>query len=179
MEKNNVKLPPKETDFLNPTTADLMAKIQDFWLRYNKEKSDQYEGAVEDFLELIIYYPNTMCKREMNETLKLLVALFYFYKPFGLSPTIQDKVRKEIMEVIENKWSAPSYDYLAMIFCKSKASIHEAIKQKEAEARQLLEEAQLRMKAKAIALEELVREEKIKLTNENSKRMYELTEQTA
>jgi hypothetical protein len=46
------------------------------------------------------------------------------------------------------------------MFDLSKATIYEAVRQKEAEVKQLLEEAKLRKKAEEIALEELVKEEK-------------------
>jgi deoxyribose-phosphate aldolase len=54
-------------------------------------------------------------------------------------------------------------DYLALIFDRSKSSIHQAIKDKEAEAKAIIEESKLRNKAKKIALEQLIEEEKQKL----------------
>ena len=60
-------------------------------------------------------------------------------------------------------WQGYSYEHLALIFDGSKATIHEAIHQKETEVKQLLTEAMLRQKARSIALDELVKEEREKL----------------
>lgn len=51
----------------------------------------------------------------------------------------------------------------------SKATIHEAIRQKEAEVTKLLSEVKLRSKARSIALEEMVQEEKQKILEEKLK----------
>jgi transposase len=88
----------------------------------------------------------------MTEQLKLLVALMYFS-----SKSENPK---------EGDWEGLSMDYLALIFDKSKKTIHDCIKEKEEEAKKILEEAKLRKKAKEIALKELIEEEKEKLRSQ-------------
>jgi 16S rRNA A1518/A1519 N6-dimethyltransferase RsmA/KsgA/DIM1 with predicted DNA glycosylase/AP lyase activity len=91
----------------------------------------------------------------MTDSLKLLVALMYFdSKPENPK---------------ESGWEGLTMDYLALIFDRSKKTIHDCIKEKEAEAKKILEEAKLRKKAREIALRELIKEEKLKLIQETTK----------
>jgi hypothetical protein len=97
-----------------------------------------------------------MCSYNMTESLKLTIALVYFDN----KPT-EDEKRKE-----NDQWEGYSYEDLALIFDRSKASIHAAIEQKETEARAIVQEARLRRIVNAEARRELIEEEKNKLRNE-------------
>ena len=97
------------------TANEIMDKIRDFHSRWEKSCDDL---APTSFLELLHYYPISICKREMTDTLKTLITLAYFdSKPQN---------RKD-----HGEWKGYSYDDLSLIFCRSKASIHDAVKEKE------------------------------------------------
>ena len=136
-----VKLPQTENDFSNVKVEDLIGKMRSFYERLEKVENADNEFAPLDFLELLTYYPNSMCSFHQTETLKLLISIFYFWGR-----------HKESGEE-ENDYEGYSMDYLSLIFDRSKSSIHQAIKDKEAEAKAIIEEAKLRNKAKRIALE--------------------------
>jgi len=146
-----VKLPDFENDFSNVKVEDVINKMRSFYERFEKVQSADNEFAALDFAELLTYYPVSMCSFHQSETLKSLIALFYYWH------------KEKESEEKENDYEGYSMDYLALIFDKSKSSIHQAIKDKEAEAKAIIEEAKLRTKAKKIALEQLIREEKEKL----------------
>jgi hypothetical protein len=146
-----VKLPQTEDDLVNVKAEDLIGKMRSFYERFEKVANADNEFAPMDFLELLTYYPVSMCSFHQTETLKLLIALFYYW----------DKQKESEEE--ENDYEGYSMDYLSLIFDKSKSSIHQAIKDKEAEAKAIIEESKLRNKAKEIALEQLIEEEKQKL----------------
>jgi len=146
-----VKLPNFENSFSNVKVEDLIAKMRSFYERLEKVENADNELAPMDFLELLTYYPVSMCSFHQTETLKLLIALFYYW----------DKQKESEEE--ENDYEGYSMDYLSLIFDRSKSSIHQAIKDKEAEAKAIIEESKLRNKAKEIALEQLIEEEKQKL----------------
>ncbi|MEM3443023.1 MAG: hypothetical protein QXM86_04115 [Candidatus Bathyarchaeia archaeon] len=148
LKKIGVKLPPREDNLDGLTVETLIGKIRDFYARFEKIENADNELLPLDFFELLSEYPVSMCGYNMNDTVKLLIALYYFHDRTG-NPKEND--------------FALSYEDLTIIFDRSKSSIHDAIKQKEAEAKRLLEEAKLRSKAKEIALQELIQEEKEKL----------------
>ncbi len=62
-----------------------------------------------------------------------------------------------------------SYEHLALIFSRSKATIHAAIKEKETEVRAWIEETNLRREARSMALEQLIEEEKQRLRQQQKK----------
>jgi len=165
-ERRGVKLPPRETDVSGLTAQQIIDKIRSFWDRCRKDNSQDSDVAPIDFLELLEAYPVSMCSFHMTETLKLLVALMYFD-----SKPSEEEIQRQIEE---NKkwgfkgdvWEGFSYDYLALIFDRSKKSIHDAIKEKEQEVKAILEEAKLRKEARELALRELIEEEKRKLKGE-------------
>lgn len=66
----------------------------------------------------------------------------------------------------------------ARAFDRSKATVHEAIRQEEAEVKQLLEEPNLRAEAREIARQQLIEEEKLKLLQKQPKGIEKTTEQT-
>jgi hypothetical protein len=153
-ERRGIKLPPREVDVSGLTAQQIIDKIRSFWDRCRKDNSEDSDVAPIDFLELLEAYPVSMCSFHMTEQLKLLVALMYFdSKPENPK---------------ESDWEGLSMDYLSLIFDRSKKTIHDAIKEKEAEAKKIIEEAKLRVKAREVALKELIEEEKLKLKQDAS-----------
>jgi len=148
MEARGIRIPPRETDVSGLTAEQIIGKIRSFWERCKKDNSQDSDVAPIDFLELLEAYPVSMCSFHMTDSLKLLVALMYFDKPENPK---------------EGDWEGLTMDYLALIFDRSKKTIHDCIKEKEQEAKKILEEAKLRKEAKEIALRELIEEEKLKL----------------
>ena len=153
-ERRGIKLPLRETDVSGLTSQQIIEKIRSFWERCKKETSQDVDVAPIDFLELLEAYPVSMCSFHMTDSLKLLVALMYF------------ESRHKEENPIPSDWEGYSMDYLALIFDRSKKTIHDAIKEKEQEAKAILEEAKLRKKAREIALKELIEEEKQKIKAE-------------
>jgi len=146
MKKQGIPLPPVESED-GLTAKDIMDKIRSFYRRYEKNDAEFVEA---DFLDLLRNYPKSMCDRHLTESAKLLIALYYFHnRP---EDTEDDPV-----------WKGFSYEDLGIIFDVSKATVFTAIREKKAEAKQLLAEPKLRTKARELALEELKQEEKTKL----------------
>lgn len=149
LKKLGVDLPPPESEE-GLTARDIMNKARSFYARLEECDSEISEYAESYFLNLLCEYPKSLCSRNLTENFKLLIALIYLES----KPNPEDT---------KPYWDGFSYEDLSVIFDISKATVHEAIHQKEAEAKQLLEEAKLRTKAKEIALKQLVEEEKFKL----------------
>jgi len=165
LRKKGMLSPPVETED-GLTAEDIMDKVRSFYLRLEKNTHSEIADYAESyFLELMLNYPKSMCNRHMTETLKQLIALFYI----DSKPEAEEE---------EPAWNGFSYEDLAIVFDRSKASIHEAIRQKEGEVKQFREESKLRAKVKAIALEELIKEEKMKLLEKKYKGVEKTTEQT-
>jgi len=154
LKNKGVALPPMEKEG-DLTAKEIMDKIRNFYGKLEKCNSETRDFAEGYFLELLYHYPQSMCNRHMTETQKLLMALIYF----------ESKPRAEEEDPI---WNGFSYQDLSLIFDVSKATVHEAIKQREEEAKKLIASVQLREKAKEIALEQLVEEEKQKLKGKKS-----------
>lgn len=167
LKKKGIPLPQIETED-GLTAKDIMDKMRSFYRRLEKCHSEIAEYAESYFLELIFNYPKSMCNRHMSEALKEVMALLYFESKPKHDGEAREKKGKD-------EWPGFSYDDLSTIFDMSKASIHEAIRQKEVHAKQLLEEVKLRAKAKEIVLEEYVQEERRKLLENNLKESKELT----
>jgi len=149
LKKKGIPLPPIESED-GLESKDFMKKMRSFYVKLEKSHSETADFAEGYFLELLFNYPKSMCNRHMTDMLKLLIALIYFEsKP----PPEEEKPL----------WQGFSYEDLALMFDRSKASIHEAIRQKEAETKRLLAKVQMHGKAKEIALEQLIEEEKQKL----------------
>lgn len=160
LKATGYELPPQETDFSNLTTKEIMDKIKEFMFNANPK----YEHLIVDFWQLIADYPVSMCERKMSDTLKFLITLFYNYKiPHSKQ---KDKKHQELWDKVREKFNKEgffSYEELAIMFMRSKASIHDAIKDKEAEVQQLMAEVNMRRHARSIAFQEMVKEEKLKL----------------
>lgn len=119
------RLPPFEDLKSKELTAqEIIEKIRDFHARW--EKSGYDDLAPLDFLELLNYYPISICKRDMSDILKTLITLAYF------DSKLNNREHKD-------DWKGYSYEDLSLRFCRSKASIHEAIKEKERVIESLLQ----------------------------------------
>jgi len=155
MKRKNIPLPPSETEE-GLTANDIMHVIRSFYLRMEKINNDDVTDYAEgSFLELLKDYPKSMCSQHLTETMKELIALIYF----------ESKPEPEKKDPL---WEGFSYEQLALYFCRSKSTIHQAITQNEIQVKQLLAEVTLRTKAKNLALQDLIAEEREKL-RENKK----------
>ncbi len=165
MELRGVKLPEKETFLGDLTAQQIVEKINAFHERLNREAHLGVASFAESyFLNLIALYPVSMCKRNMTEPLKLVAALFYF----GSQPSEAEKKKQtstECKELFPSITPSPAYcgytyEDLALIFDCSRSAIAEAIRQKQKEAKVMLEEAALRYETKKAELERLTEEGK-------------------
>ena len=167
LEIRDVKLPPKETFLGDLTAQQIVEKINAFHRRLQKESRLEVAQFAESyFLNLIALYPVSMCSHSMSDELKLVVALFFF----GSKPTESEKQKwtdedRKFKELFPNITPNPvyngySYDDLALIFDRNKSSIVDAVKQKQEEAKIILEEATLRSKSEKTEAAQLIAEEK-------------------
>lgn len=134
-------LPKTETPE-NLTVRDIFNKIAGFYARYKQCEDGNISDCAESFfLRLLFAFPESTCQTKMSDNIKLLIALIY-YEHEG-SYSVED---------------------LSTLFDRSKSTIHAAIHDKEVEAKAMLKEAPLRLKARQIALEEMIQEEKVRLS---------------
>jgi hypothetical protein len=147
LERFEIILPKKEIDLGNLTAQQIIDKIKAFYVRWENNSEDLAEA---EFLQNLVSYPVSMCSYTMTENLKLLVALVYFDNKNS-----------------SDDWKGFTFDYLSLVFDRSKSSIHEAVTQKEAEAKAIIQEANLKLQlvkeARDQAKRELVEAEKLKL----------------
>ncbi|MGA2523566.1 MAG: hypothetical protein ABSF65_05365 [Candidatus Bathyarchaeia archaeon] len=150
-----IKFPPNETELGNLTAKQLLDKINAFYQRYDIEGplGDEAESY---FLQLMQAYPVSMCAYSTSEALKLTIALIYF----DSKPTEEEKSKAN------DQYEGYSCEDLALIFDRSKATIHAAIEGKEDEAKAIVEEARLRILIKSEARKQLIDEEKAKMKKE-------------
>ena len=176
LKKTGYELPPRETDFSNLTTKEIFDKIAEFMSNANPK----HEDLIFDFWQLIAEYPISMCQRKMSATLKLLITLFYFYKPPSVDTVkLKDKWEKELWQCFCKQFKGwYSYEQLGILFMRSKASIHDAIEEKKIEVQQLILDVNERRYARSIALKELVAEEKLKLLQQSPKGIENINKQT-
>ena len=157
---------PRETDLKSLSAKDIIGKIDSFYEKLSKCHGDIGDEAEGYFLKLLREYPVSMCAYNMTEELKLVIALVYFSsKPKDQKPTYPDP------------WPGYSYEDLAVCFDRSKATIHEAIIQKEAEARALLASMQPRQEAKERQPQQLIEEDK-RLPEPNDQKSNRINEQS-
>lgn len=162
----NEIFPKKELKFEEITVNDIINKINSFYERLEKRKDYFADLAEGYFLELLHKYPKSMCCYVMTDTLKLVIALWYFK-----SKPSEQEIKKEIQEnkkigIKMNPYLGESFEDLSLIFDRSKASIHSAVLQKETEVKELLREFELRQLAKKAVFEEMKEQEKQRLLNE-------------
>jgi len=166
MRNQGVQLPPVESAE-GLTTQDLEDLINDFFKRLDKADNTDEESAPGYFLELLKDYPRSMCARKLSEALKLIITIMYKHSQPSHEEVEEyeanQRLGKDASFILSKPWEGYSYEQLGLYFCRSKATIHEAIGQKEIEALQILEDAALKKQAHEQALRELVEEEKKKL----------------
>jgi hypothetical protein len=151
-----------EIDYSSLTTQEIMDKIKDF------VASDPKDNQCMIFLEYFAKFPVSMCKRTVSPLLKKLIGFHYH---LGLS--ILEANKAEGATLI-------SYDDLAELFVRSKATIHECVHDTELAWKQIQAEIgqeNLREKAKAIALEDMIEEEKELLRSANKGTIKQMNEQ--
>jgi len=193
----NVGYPMPEPESYDMVSKDkIFAKMQEF-----QEENLNDEEIKEDFYELLTYFPFSICERQMTDNLKFLITLYYYWKcpqqsqlsDRTLRPDeglelyhrnqrefelyLLDKVMKTMEEQGEQWYS---YEQLSTIFRRSKASIFDAIKEKEKVVKEVISEVLLRGQAKKIALKQLIQEEKQKLIElkQNNQTVAQTTERT-
>ncbi len=122
----------------NVSLKELTEKIRKFLEKF------QEDLAPVQFLEILIMYPESLCKRDMSDTLKRVITAYYTWgvqKPLcDYEQSLDEWEKKKIGNKPEkNKWFDPyfSYDQISVLFGRSKASIHEAISQFKNEYEQL------------------------------------------
>jgi len=101
-------------DMSNVTIQEIIDKIKDFI------DSDPIDENYNIFLHYLANYPVSMCKRQVSPTLKFLIGFHYH---FG-------QMIKEEYESYE-KVNPVSVQELAQIFGRSKATVHDCIKDTE------------------------------------------------
>lgn len=104
----------KETDLSTLTAQEIMDKINSHLAQDCKEINDEI------FLRYLAAFPVSMCKREVSPMLRILIGFHYrFSFPENTPMPVKDEDRKILEKV--------SYDDLAEIFGRSKATISECI----------------------------------------------------
>jgi hypothetical protein len=185
LELRGVKIPEKETYLWDLTANLIVEKINVFHERLRRESHLQVAPFAEAyFLNLIALYPVSMCTKIMTDPLKLMAALFYF----GSKPKPVEELAKAAEEDLKAKELFPrnkpspiqrgySYEDLALIFDRTRQAIVEAVRQKQEEAKMMLEEALLRCQSQKAALDELTEEEKTVLTSQTPQKIEENRDQ--
>jgi hypothetical protein len=114
----------------NVSTKEILDRIKEYL------NSDGDEVMNYHFLELLSMYPDSFLMRDMSETLKRVITAYYiwnFQKPLqeynrALAEWERDKYSRK-KPVLSDHKPYYSYDRLAVLFGRSKSSIHEAISQ--------------------------------------------------
>lgn len=140
---------------------DIMDRIRGFYKRKTANENAS-EFFPEDFLNFLYRYPESLCERTISEKLKLIIALYY------------QEALDSIADVNDG-WKGYSYEDLAILFDRSKASIFQAIHEKGDQAKQILTDKKLKTKVHDLALAELVEQEKTRILAEKSKDSLEQT----
>jgi len=127
---------------------EMLDKIRDF------VRSDPRDEHYIVFLHYLLNYPVSMCRRNVSPTLRFLIGFHYglgqmFKKDYG-------------------KVNPVTMDELAEIFGRSKATIHECIRETEGAWKDLLEIRKKQEEIEAKAERELVEEAKERLRKEKA-----------
>lgn len=127
---------------------EILDKIKSF---LDSDPTDEHYNV---FLHYLANYPVSMCKRKVSPTLKYLIGFHYrlgqmFKKDYG-------------------KVSPVSMEELAEIFGRSKATVHECIKETEGAWKDFLELKKKHEEVEAKAERELIEEAKERLRKEKA-----------
>lgn len=130
------------------TIQEVLDKITDFL------NSDPIDENYQIFLTYLAKYPVSMCKRKVSPTLKYLIGFHY---------RLGQMLKEEYGKV-----SPVSMEELAEIFGRSKATIHDCIKETESLWQDFLELKKKQEEIKSKAERELVEEAKERLRKEKA-----------
>lgn len=157
-----------ENDVSDLTAQEIIDKIREFI------KSNPSDEAYFIFLHYLANYPVSMCKRDISPLLRMIMGLHYHLGNNG--------------EKIHNGVKRITYDEIAQLFGRSKASVYDCVHKteplwqsyeeelREEEQRKKIEKAR-REKARQIAMEQLIEEEKKKLRKQQIIAKNQMNEQ--
>ena len=148
LKRLGFRIPEKETNLETLTAKQILEKVESFYVRLANVKDDFADLAEGYFLQLMREYSFSMCSYSMTETLKLIIALAYFESKPTEEQIKRDQAECKQAHIKIQPWSGYSFDELALVFDRSKASIHAAILQKETEAKELLRDAEVKRLSK-------------------------------
>lgn len=140
--------PVSKEDLSTLTSQEIISKINGF---LNSNPKDEHYIV---FLRYLAKYPVSICKRKVSPTLRFLIGLHYrlgqmFKKDYGnVSPV--------------------SMEELAEIFNRSKATVHDCIRDTESLWKKYLEEMKKQEEIEARAERELIEEAKERLRKEKA-----------
>jgi predicted DNA-binding protein YlxM (UPF0122 family) len=130
------------------SSALTLEKIRDF---LSSEPKDEHYII---FMHYLANYPASMCKRKVSHTLKYLIGFHY---------RLAQMLKKDYGKV-----SPVSMEELAEIFGRSKATIHDCIKETEGAWKDFLEFKKKQEEIEAKANRELIEEAKLRLRKEKA-----------
>jgi hypothetical protein len=134
----------EESDYSALTSGEIIDKIKDFLAQNPSDVSEMI------FLNYLAKYPVSMCRRDVSPTLRRLIGFHYrLGEP--------DKTQRE------NGAEKVSYDDLAQIFVRSKATISACVNQTEPDWRDFQRHAAEAEEIEKLARQQLIEEEKRKL----------------
>jgi len=136
-----------EEDLASLGVQEILEKIEEF---INSEPDDEQYIV---FMHYLAKYPVSMCKRNVSRLLRFLIGFHYRY-----GQLLKEKHFKTVKPV--------SMEELAQIFGRSKATIHECIKDTEEQWKEFLELKKREEEIEAEAERELIEEAKERLRQE-------------
>jgi len=140
---------PLVTENLSSLTVhEILDKIKDF---LNSDPTDEHYNV---FLHYLANYPVSMCRRKVSPILKYLIGFHY---------RLGQMFKKDYSKV-----SPISMEELAEIFGRSKATVHDCIKETESAWKSFLELKKKHEEAEAKAERELIEEAKQRLRKEKA-----------
>jgi hypothetical protein len=104
----------------NVTKEELWNKIKGFYDRWQKDE-DEYQ--ISDFFKYLIENPESMCKTDMTPKLKQDIAETYIWDQ---ETCLAGKRISGTTNEVTN-----TFEYLSIVYDRSKSSIHEAVKEFE------------------------------------------------
>ena len=138
-------------DLSSLTIQEILEKIKDFL------KSDPTDEHYNIFLHYLANYPVSMCKRQVSPLLKYLIGFHY---------RIGQMYKEEYQDY--QKVTPVSMQELAEIFGRSKATIHDCIKETEEVWKEFIELKKKEEQIEAKAERELIEEAKERLRKQKA-----------
>jgi hypothetical protein len=176
-----IELPAKES--LSETSLGLTIFERLKTLQEECEKEETGD-LLEEFSDLVYDYPYSMLSGKVTHNEATLICLFYFYRPQSTGKyqdaiSEYDATKLSEAELKHYLWDRMcdrmqdedyhfySYEELAKLFNRSKATIYAVIQNHKDRVRELLDAD--RVRARRIAMERLIEEEKAKLRASDEK----------